>query len=80
MAGWLSLASAPVPALGGTLHATPNVLQLLVFSDGSGEWSQSLTWPAGVPAGTEPTVQFIVQDLSVPAQITLSNAVMATTP
>ena len=80
MAGWLSLASTPVPALGGTLHATPNVLQLLVFANGSGEWTQSLSWPAGVPMGTEPTVQLIVQDLSVPAQITLSNAVMATTP
>jgi hypothetical protein len=80
MAGWLSLTSVPLPALGGTLYANPKTLQILRVSDATGSWSQSLSWPAGITPGTELFVQFLVQDASVPDQITLSNAVSATTP
>ncbi len=81
MAGWLALGdTAPIAVLGGTLHANPKVLQILRFSDGAGAWDESLVWPAGVPAGTEFTVQMLVQDGSVPDGITMSNAVAAVSP
>ncbi len=79
-AGWLSFSSTPVDVLGGTLHANPKTVQILRTTDGAGDWSQTLTWPAGIPAGLELWVQFLVQDLSVPAEITLSNAITAVTP
>ncbi len=80
MAGWLSLSSAPLSVLGGTLHANPKILQILRFADASGDYEQSLTWPVGIAPGTDLWVQFLVQDLSVPQQITLTNGVMASTP
>jgi hypothetical protein len=40
----------------------------------------STTWPTGIPPGTEAWFQFLIQDLSVLWDITLSNAVKATTP
>ena len=80
MAGWLSLTSTPLSAFGGTIHANPKILQLLRFADGTGSFGIDFPWPAGIDAGTELYVQFLVQDTTVPDQITLSNAVMATTP
>ena len=65
---------------GGTLHANPFTNQFLRKADAAGTYSDSVVWPQGVPAGTELYLQFLVQDFSVPAQITLSNAQMATTP
>ena len=79
-AAWLSLSSTPLSAFGGTIHANPKILQLLRFADGSGSFGLDFPWPAGIDGGTELFVQFLVQDLSVPDQITLSNAVTATTP
>ena len=77
---WLSLSSTPTPALGGTIYATPFINQFLFPTNASGEISVSTTWPAGVPAGTDFWIQFICQDVTVPAQLTLSNAVRGTTP
>ncbi len=80
MLAWLSLSSTPFAALGGTVHAFPFVAQFLRTSDAAGALSEVGTWPAGVPGGTDLFLQFIVQDLSVPAELVLSNAVTATTP
>lgn len=80
MAGWLSLSSVPVPVLGGTLHANPKILQILRFADAQGAYEQALVWPVGIAPGTDLWVQFLIQDGSVPAGITMSNGVMATTP
>ncbi len=80
LVGWLSFASAPFPALGGTIHAFPFSLQILPFADASGNWGVSLPWPAGVPVGTDLWVQFLAQDLSTFHGITVSNALTATTP
>ena len=77
---WVSTASTPFPALGGTVHAFPVGSQYFRVSDGTGAWSQSLGWPAGIPSSIDVYLQFLVQDASVPAQITLSNAETATTP
>ncbi len=77
---WLSFTSVPFDALGGTVHASPPTTQLLRATDGTGAWSQSLVWPAALPSGVDFWLQFIVQDGSVPAGLTLSNALTATTP
>ncbi len=80
MLAWVSTTSTPFDALGGTVHAFPPNTQYFRVADAAGDWSQSLTWPAGIPAGADLFLQFLVQDASVPDQITLSNAETATTP
>ncbi len=78
---WLSFSSTPLSFFGGTIHPTiPPNLQVLRFSDVAGELSQSVPWPAGIPAGTELYMQFLIQDLSVLHEITLSNGMTAMTP
>ncbi len=77
---WLSGTSVPLPIFGGTIFANPFVSQFLRVTDGSGSFSQSASWPAGVPMGTDLYLQFLCQDLTVLSNITLSNAVFATTP
>ena len=80
MLAWLAFDPTPIAALGGTLHASPADVQFFRVSDGAGALSEGGPWPPGVPPGTELTLQFLVQDLSVPAQITLSNAVRKLSP
>ncbi len=77
---WLSFTSVPLDVLGGTLHANPPATQLLRATGTDGAWSQSITWPVSVGADVEFWLQFIVQDGGVPAGLTLTNAVTATTP
>ena len=80
MLAWLALNPAPFAALGGTVWAYPYSSQLFVFANTSGQFTASTTWPAGIPPGTEVSFQFVVQDLSVPDGLTLSNGLKATTP
>jgi plastocyanin len=78
---WLSFASTPFDIFGGTIYTTvPPNLQVLRFSNAGGAFSQAVPWPAGIPMGAELYMQFLIQDLSVLAGITLSNAMTATTP
>jgi hypothetical protein len=77
---WLAFQSTPLPALGGTVYPVPPLGQYLLFSDGAGAFSISAPWPVGVPQGTEMWLQTLIEDFSVPAGISLSNAVKATTP
>lgn len=81
MVVWLALTNpAPFAALGGTVHTFPYNLQLLRTSDVSGSFSQSVAWPAGIPAGIDVRMQFLVADASSIHGITLSNAEECTTP
>lgn len=77
---WLALAPVPFDALGGTVWAFPYTLQVIRTTSLTGAFAQSVTWPAGIPVGTDLTLQFLIQDLAVPQQIVLSNGVTATTP
>ncbi len=77
---WLAFAPVPFAALGGTVWAFPYNLQVIRTSNASGAFSQSVPWPAGVPVGTELSLQFLIQDLSVPSGIVLANGAFATTP
>jgi hypothetical protein len=76
---WVSLDPTPFPAIGGTVHAFPFTTQLLVFSDIKGDFHGTTIWPVGLPAGTSVWFQFILQDLTVPDGLTLSNGLRATT-
>jgi hypothetical protein len=75
-----SFSSTPVNVVGGTLYATPFDLQLLLPADAGGGFSLTAAVAPGAPSGVDLFFQFIVQDLSIPHQITLSNARTATTP
>ncbi len=78
---WIALnPGPPFPALGGTVHAFPFSSQLFFFSNAAGNFSAAASWPPGVPMGTNAFFQFFVDDASVPALITMSNALKATTP
>ncbi len=80
MLGWVSFAPVPFMALGGTVHAFPFSSQIPFSSNAQGALSLSTAWPAGVPPGTNLWIQFLLQDLSVIHDITLSNAVKGTSP
>ncbi len=77
---WISTTSTPLPLLGGTLHAQPFSFQFVIVTDPSGDFLAAGNWPAGLPPGMELWFQFLVQDLSVPAGIILSNGLKAVTP
>jgi hypothetical protein len=77
---WVSVSSTPFNVLGGTVHAYPVALKQLFQTSVLGQLNVSVAWPAGVPAGTKIWFQFICQDGSVPAGLTLSDAVMGVTP
>lgn len=78
MLTWISFSSTPLVALGGTVHAFPQNVQLIFLSGASGALSLSTSWPPGIPSGVDLWLQFLVQDTSVPDGIILSNAVSAT--
>ena len=80
LVGWGAFSSIPVNLFGGTVYPNPFSIQLILQTDQAGALDLSATWPSGVPVGTDVYVQFIVQDASAIDRITLSNAVMATTP
>lgn len=80
MMAWIAFASTPFDVLGGTVHAFPQTVQLFYIADATGASELAVPWPAGIPSGIDIYLQFIVQDLSVPAGLTLSNAVLQTTP
>lgn len=77
---WLSFSSVPFAALGGTVHATPFSNQFLFVADGAGAVSLGVTWPAGIPVGSEAWFQFFAADASVIYGLTVSNGLKATTP
>ncbi len=77
---WLAFSSAPVPAFGGTLFPNPPVQQLFFTANFFGQVSINTTWPAGVPAGLDIYLQYLVQDATVPDGVTLSNGIHGVTP
>ncbi len=77
---WLSYSSAPIDALGGRVHAFPPDRQFLFFTDAAAQLSLGVQWPAGIPAGFEFWIQFILDATNPPHELLLSNAITATTP
>ena len=77
---WISFSSLPVPAFGGTLHPNPPNNQLFFQLGLFGNFNVTVEWPAGVPAGTELYLQFLVQDAEAQEGVALSNGITATVP
>ena len=77
---WISGSSTPLAYAGGTLYAFPNPLAIFWVANGAGSLSASTPWPAGLPAGLDLWLQFLVKDPSVGPKLTLSNALKLTTP
>lgn len=76
----MSFSSVPLGFFGGTLHANPKSAEFFRFTNAGGVWAQTFPWPGGLPPGTQFWLQFLVQDLSVPSQISMSNALTAVSP
>ena len=77
---WISTTSTPIVVFDGTVHAFPFDAELLLSTNGSGEFLGSSRFPSVVPPGFEMWFQFLLHDTSVVFGLTLSNAVMAVTP
>jgi hypothetical protein len=68
-----------VPAFGGTLVPTPNVvLAAATASDGTATLAGQ--WPQGLPSGTQVILQFWVHDTGTPAGLSASNAIRVESP
>ena len=80
MLSWLAFSATPTPALGGTVYPIPFATQRFWVANGAGELSVGLTWPAGLPPGTDAYLQFILEDNGVLFGLSVSNAVKLTTP
>ena len=80
MLAWLSFASTPTAIYGGTLYPLPSPIAFLLTSNPTGGLSVTTNWPAGVPAGTDLFLQFLIKDTGAATQLTLSNALKLTTP
>jgi len=80
MLSWISFSASPLPVLGGTLFAIPFVSQLFWSADVTGSLALATPWPAGIPAGTDVWIQYVVKDTGVLGGLTLSNGLKLTTP
>lgn len=73
--------SISVPLYGGVLHAFPLVLNPVAFlTSATGTLDVPFPVPAGVPGGTELTVQFAILDAGAIYGMALSNAIRGTFP
>jgi hypothetical protein len=64
---------APIPYLGGTLHAIPFQASIFLSTNSTGDVSLTTAWP-GVPSGISVVIQMIVSDGASPGGAALSNA------
>ena len=76
---WLSFASSPVNAFGGTIFANPPSAQLFFSTNGFGALFLNTSWPAGLPPGTELYIQFLIADPLAQDGVSVSNGITATT-
>jgi hypothetical protein len=75
-----SLGALPTPFKGGMLAAVPPFLTHLLATGPSGGILLSFAWPAGVPSGTQVTLQYALADAGAVQGVALSNASQATAP
>jgi len=76
---FLSAVSTPAPFKGGTLYAFPGLLVFLT-TDSGGQVYLALPWPAGLPTGAQLFWQYAVQDVTALGGVSISNALVSTTP
>lgn len=78
---FLSGVDNPVPLVGGVFH-TPIVFASLspLPIDANGKWQLSLNWPSGLPSSVSLYMQAVVADPGAQGGLTLTNALVITTP
>ncbi len=74
------LTSVGLPLKGGVLVPSPDVLIIGLSTDGAGELLLASTWPSGVPAGFDVSLQAWIADATGPVGFTASHGVRGTTP
>ena len=77
---FVSLSSTPAAFKGGTLVPVPPLVSVPLVTLPEGTLSFPFTWPAGVPTGTALWFQYAISDQAAIQQVSLSNALEATTP
>jgi len=78
---FVSFTSTPSPFKGGTLVPVPAFFSFSFFTNGSGGFVLPwFSWPPGLPPGATLYFQYGVQDAAAVVGVSLSNAVLATTP
>ncbi len=76
----ISFTSVPTPFLGGTLLALP-ATTMVTMNTGAGSLSLPWSaWPSGFAANTAIYFQFVIQDPFAIHGVSISNALLATTP
>jgi hypothetical protein len=78
---FMSFANSPAPFKGGMLVTVPVFLAIGVTTTGAGAFALPwASWPPGLPAGTALYFQYGIQDAAAIFGVSLSNAVVGTTP
>ena len=76
----VSLSSTPAAFKCGTLVPFPPLLSIPLVVSASGTVPLHFTWPTGIPASTTLWFQHAISDVAAIQKVSLSNAVMGTTP
>jgi probable HAF family extracellular repeat protein len=77
---FVSLSSAPAPFKGGTLVPFPTLLTVPLVTLADGTLTLPFVWPAGVPSATSFWFQYAIGDVAAIQKVSLSNAIVGTTP
>jgi hypothetical protein len=78
---FVALSSTPIPFKGGTLKPFPLLLQPIILATSPvGTLPLLFRPPIGLPSGTDLWLQFGIQDAAAIFGVSLSNAVVGTTP
>jgi len=78
---YLSLTEGSAPFKGGILKPIPILFSIFFSTDATGNidipW---VSWPPGLPSGTDVVFQWAIQDAGAPVGVALSNALKGTQP
>ena len=77
---WLTFTSSPKAIFGGTLYPLPNPISIGLAANPAGSLSLAASWPAGLPAGTDLFLQYLIKDTGAASKLVLSNGLKLTTP
>ena len=77
----IGLVDAPLPYFGGTLCSVPFFSEILLPLNANGELLLGTpSWPAGIPAGFEFYFQYLIDEPTFIAGLSISNCIQATAP
>jgi hypothetical protein len=78
---FIATSSVPMPFKGGTVLPVPTLVgPIPMATDSEGKLSLSYRTPPGMPADTDLWIQFAIQDAAAIQGVSLSNAIVGTSP